>query len=965
MGNAALQNLSNFDLDTTQLGRKASLPPKALRTMTFDNQTISKRNITSLSSDFFLYLEPKALKFFNRIDTKPTFEYKNMKRKGQLPKILIGLVLALMICTWIPAQRISAGSNHSLFICADSTVMAWGSNSSRQLGNGTTVDCKTPTDVIGLSDVIAVAAGENHSIALKSDGTVWAWGANDLGQLGIGGTGPEPGIVQVTVLTNVVAIATRSNHSLALRSDSTVWAWGANNSGQIGNGSTTMQHTPIQVLGRVVAIATGENHSLAVLSDSSVMAWGRNDKGQLGTGNTTDAYSPVQSAIITGVRSVAGGASHSMALKGNGEVWTWGDNAFGQLGDGTNSQSNFPGQRQGMPSINQITCGRRYSIAVDAIGRLWVWGSGDQGALGLGSTANQPSPTLNPDILGAQQVSGGGLHTLVWVGGGSLISFGDNDNGQLGEGTTNGWLTPTSVIGLCPPVEAVPALDYNAAFSPYTSGPDKWIAGELATSIPLPNGKTMWLFGKSHFDIIDPDSTIQCAAQEFDNCIVIQDNAPLSPLITYLDSTPGVTNRAFFQMHPIDSFIFKPGHGYVRGDSAYIFLSARDSSGTFRGTYMARLGIVTMDLQDIGRAIPGTRIEFGKAVIVDSIANIVYIYGSGPDSAGRRKPYLARTSFTSTTAPWEYYADSIWSNDILQASPISDYEVDESFSVHRIQNRYYLITQDASPDTSLCGIQRNILVYRSDSVTGPFEKPGWVYTDHPIHFAQPLLAFGAYAHPMPQHCDTLLVSYDIRDDSTDVPLCQGRCSINGRQPADAWRPRFIRVPFAVIDTTLSTETVASFTASNVGNTWTFTNTSNLAYQYIWYFSNGHTSTDPNPIVSFSPGDSITVVLVAYGCGAADTSDVFPIASAEEGIAPHVIVFPNPNSGKFQIRAQGLRNGRVSIEVLDPIGQQLMLKEARTEQGRLDLPIEMDFGKGIFLLRISNGHRSAMVKLCVL
>lgn len=889
-----------------------------------------------------------------------------MKGRARLARILIGLIWALAIYVTCPAQRLSAGSNHSLFICADSTVMAWGDNIAGQLGNGTNVPCQTPTHVAGIDSVIAVAAGDVHSIALKSDGTVWTWGANDDGQLGIG-SGPSREVpAHVFTINNIIAVAAGKDHSLALQSNGTVWAWGDNTNGQVGDFTNTSRNTPVAVFTNATAIAAGHLHSLAIRTDSTVWAWGKNGSGQLGNNSTTDVNHPIQTDSITEAISIDGGEFHSIALIVDGSVRTWGENNSGQLGIGTgSSQSLFPIQPIGLPNIEYIASGARHSLAIDGAGSVWVWGFGNQGALGLGTTANQSTPTPNPDILGAQQVSGGGLHTLVWVGGGSLISFGDNDDGQLGEGTTNGWLTPTSVIGLCPPVEAVPALDYNAAFSPYISGPDKWIAGELATSIPLPSGKTMWLFGRSHFDIIDPDSTIPCAAQEFDNCIVIQDNAPLSPLITYLDSTPGVTNRAFFQMHPIDSFIFKPGHGYVRGDSAYIFLSARDSSGTFRGTYRARLGIVTMDLQDIGRAIPGTRIEFGKAVIVDSIANLVYIYGSGPDSSGRRKPYLAKTSFTSTNAPWDYFDGSTWSNDILQASPISDYEVDESFSVHRIQNRYYLITQDASPDTSLCGIQRNILVYRSDSVTGRFENPGWVFTDHSIYFEQPLLAFGAYAHPMPQHCDTLLVSYDMRDDSTDVPLCQGRCSINGRQPADAWRPRFIRVPFAVIDTNLSTETVASFTASNVGNTWTFTNTSNLAYQYMWYFSDGHTSTDLNPIISFSPGDSITVVLVAYGCGAADTSDVFPIASAEEGIAPHVIVFPNPNSGKFQIRAQGLRNGRVTIEVLDPIGQQLMLKEARTEQGRLDLPIEMDFGKGIFLLRISNGHRSAMVKLCVL
>jgi len=42
--------------------------------------------------------------------------------------------------------------------------------------------------VQGLTDVVAVAAGGRHSLALCADGTVWAWGWNRFGQLGDGTT---------------------------------------------------------------------------------------------------------------------------------------------------------------------------------------------------------------------------------------------------------------------------------------------------------------------------------------------------------------------------------------------------------------------------------------------------------------------------------------------------------------------------------------------------------------------------------------------------------------------------------------------------------------------------------------------------------------------------------------------------------------------------------------------------------
>ncbi|MBK7282969.1 MAG: hypothetical protein IPI09_20585 [Burkholderiales bacterium] len=40
--------------------------------------------------------------------------------------------------------------------------------------------------VVGLSGVVAISGGYWHSVALKSDGTSVAWGNNSTGQLGDG-----------------------------------------------------------------------------------------------------------------------------------------------------------------------------------------------------------------------------------------------------------------------------------------------------------------------------------------------------------------------------------------------------------------------------------------------------------------------------------------------------------------------------------------------------------------------------------------------------------------------------------------------------------------------------------------------------------------------------------------------------------------------------------------------------------
>src|SRR5438093_1178119 len=104
---------------------------------------------------------------------------------------IIALAVPLALLPALPAPAvatpaIAAGSSHSLALKVDSTVWAWGSNVSGQLGDGTTTDPHPPVHVTGFSGVTAIAAGGAHSLALKSNGMVWGWGANGCGQLGDG-----------------------------------------------------------------------------------------------------------------------------------------------------------------------------------------------------------------------------------------------------------------------------------------------------------------------------------------------------------------------------------------------------------------------------------------------------------------------------------------------------------------------------------------------------------------------------------------------------------------------------------------------------------------------------------------------------------------------------------------------------------------------------------------------------------
>src|SRR5437870_4911015 len=138
--------------------------------------------------------------------------------------------------TRTPQSSVSGGSRNSVELRANGGVLAWGDNSSGELGDGTTTKRHTPVPVSGLgagSGVVEVVAGGSHGLVLKRDGTVLAWGNCTSGQLGEGTNGKASAPTRVTGLgsgSGVRAIAAGGSFSLALKADGTVLGWGNNKS---------------------------------------------------------------------------------------------------------------------------------------------------------------------------------------------------------------------------------------------------------------------------------------------------------------------------------------------------------------------------------------------------------------------------------------------------------------------------------------------------------------------------------------------------------------------------------------------------------------------------------------------------------------------------------------------------------------------------------------------------------------
>ncbi|MFJ7064356.1 hypothetical protein [Streptomyces sp. NPDC101115] len=360
--------------------------------------------------------------------------------------------------------QVAAAGGHSLAVLDDGSVVAWGGNSSGQLGDGTTTDRTTPVRVCAVGEpapcasflkgVVSVAVGVVHSMALLTDGTVLSWGNNGYGQLGDGTlvshrTSPVrvcavyEAVPCTTYLSGITALAAGYQHSLAVRADGSVASWGLNHSGQLGDaGAQDHRRVPVLVSGltEAVSVAGGVAHSLAVRADGTVRAWGEGDA--LGDGVGARSSVPVKvcavgqpvpcTSFLTGVRNVAAGGYHSLAARTDGTAVAWGDNNWGAIGDGTVLDRKVPvqvcapgGCVTKLTGVTQVAAGitGAHSLALRDDGTVRAWGVNQSGQLGDGTRTSSNIPVrvcaqgqtapCTRLLEGVTSLAGGDTHTVA------------------------------------------------------------------------------------------------------------------------------------------------------------------------------------------------------------------------------------------------------------------------------------------------------------------------------------------------------------------------------------------------------------------------------------------------------------------------------------------------------------------------------------------------------------------------
>ena len=204
------------------------------------------------------------------------------------------------------AMGVEVAPLHSCAIGTNRNLYCWGTNSSGQLGIGTTDTQAQPTLLSGLSGITDVSLTGESSCALNMSGVVSCWGRAKW--LGIGRmddavlSTPQavPSLSQVTgIAGSAFGFTTCAVHG----AQRLVSCWGGDLEAYGASGTVDPAQTapePVQVAGLadVRSISVGLGHACAVDAMNRVFCWGTNDSGQLGNNTTSASATPVR---VTGL----------------------------------------------------------------------------------------------------------------------------------------------------------------------------------------------------------------------------------------------------------------------------------------------------------------------------------------------------------------------------------------------------------------------------------------------------------------------------------------------------------------------------------------------------------------------------------------------------------------------------------------------------------------------------------------
>ncbi|KAK8941809.1 Ultraviolet-B receptor UVR8 [Platanthera guangdongensis] len=252
-----------------------------------------------------------------------------------VPSLILGLPDKIVM--------VSAGYHHSAAVTEDGSLFTWGNNSCGQLGLGKRAQSivSTPTKVDSLDGIYIkmIALGSEHSIAVTNEGSVMSWGSGGAGRLGHGHQSSilgfsfssseyTPRLIKNLEGVKIKKVSAGMLHSACVDERGSVFIFGEKEVGKLGfsEGKKVSKPHAIEELPSSEEVACGGYHTCVVTDEGKLYTWGSNENGCLGLGCTNVIRIPhmVESSFLKApVSEVSCGWKHTATVS-NGSICTWG-----------------------------------------------------------------------------------------------------------------------------------------------------------------------------------------------------------------------------------------------------------------------------------------------------------------------------------------------------------------------------------------------------------------------------------------------------------------------------------------------------------------------------------------------------------------------------------------------------------------------------------------------------------------
>lgn len=352
---------------------------------------------------------------------------------------------------------VAIGYEHAVATTASGTVVAWGGNRDRQLGDDSRESRPVPVVSSLLAGTTTLGVGRFHSCGILAGGGVRCVGQNGDGQLGDGADSAEDFVgyslvaVDVRRVTNAVEVDGGRDHTCALTLDHEVWCWGGNSWGQIGENPPRSFDSEANLVGGlppIAQLAVGSETTCVRSVAGEAWCWGHNTRGEVGNGTTGyRVRTPERVVGLERLVDLSAGEEHACAVRDDGAIFCWGQNNYGQVGDGTSNTDRLrPTRVVDVDDGVQVAAGTGHTCALRSDGTVACWGWNSYGQSGSSTIRVQPRPVAIAGLENVQRVVVGHTHSCAHVTGGALQCWGQGGRGERGDGTMSISYVPTLVL---------------------------------------------------------------------------------------------------------------------------------------------------------------------------------------------------------------------------------------------------------------------------------------------------------------------------------------------------------------------------------------------------------------------------------------------------------------------------------------------------------------------------------------